>query len=492
MSDRYAGRSRYRMQALRKRRRRRVRRLLVFSAALLIMVGLVCTIRSTVKSRQAERQLQAELAEYADTFQPGVTINGTELTGYGYDEAHQLLLQKYAANIETLVTLTFEDMTWNFTPSQVNAQIDLKSQLDRAWAYGKNGTDEERQAEIHSLKNEPVDLSAELTFDREALSNFVAAVKQEIDRAPVDATRKVVDTEKFEFTDSAVGYSLNAETLEKQLEDFILNGGSALIEIEPEIIEPSVSRADMEAATVLLGECTTSLATSSSSRNRNVNRALGYFNFLEVAPGETVSFNEIVGKRTKKNGFSEAPEYAGTTVVQGIGGGVCQASTTIYGAVIRAGLEIVERHSHTMTVGYVAASQDAAVTNDDKDLKFKNTTENTLYFFARTDSKKEEAIVKIYGQPIRSDVRIDIVSEITQTDIQSTKITYQEDTEGTRVWYTDDVPVLLKKGKSGRRSVAYRVYYDISTGAEVEREKLSSDYYAPQDDVYLVGVHMRE
>ncbi len=492
MSYRYAGNGRYRPQTVRKRKRRMIRRLMILAVILLLAAVLITVTVTTVNRWKAEKQLQEELAAYADTFQPGVTINGTELTGYGYDEAYDLLMSKYAANIESMVTLTFDGRSWSFTPSQVNAQIDLKSQIDRAWAVGKVGDDLQRQAEIRALAENPVELSAKLTFDMAALESFVAAVKLEIDCEPVSSTRRVIDSEKFEFTDSAVGYRLDAETLKEQLASFILNGGEETIELQPEVLEPSPSRAELEAMTVLLAECTTSLATSSSKRSSNVNRALGYFNFLEVAPGKTVSFNDIVGKRTKKNGFFEAPEYAGTTVTTGIGGGVCQASTTVYGAVIRAGLEVVERHAHTMTVGYVKGSQDAAVTNDDKDLRFKNNTGNTLYFFAWTDSRKEEATVKIYGQPVRSDVWIDVVTEITQTDIRGTKITYQEDTEGARVWYTDDTPVLLKQGKPGMRSVAYRIYYDLTTGAEVEREKLSSDYYAPEDDVYLIGVHPRE
>ena len=276
-----------------------------------------------------------------------------------------------------------------------------------------------------------------------------------------------------------------------QLEEVILNGGADSIELQPEVILPSPSRAELEAATVLLAECTTSLKGSSTSRSNNVNLALGYFNFLTVQPGDTVSFNKVVGKRTKENGFYEAPEYAGTTVTTGIGGGVCQASTTVYGAVIRAGLEIKERHPHTMTVGYVESSQDAAVNNDDKNLRFKNNTGSELFFFAWTNAKDETATVKIYGKPVDSNTRIDIISEVTQIDIRGTEITYEDDVDGIRVWYVDDPPVLYSVGKPGRKSTAYRVYYDLTTGAEIRREKLSSDYYAPQNDVYLRGVHPR-
>lgn len=488
---RHSGRGKYQSVTVRRRKQRQRKRLLCAVVAVAAVALIVVLISTRVRRAAEEKAIQQELAQYQDTFQPGVTINGVELTGYTYDEAQQMLTERYASNLDKEVQLVFQDRSWTFTPQQVGAQIDLESQVSAAWSYGKEGTDEERLAEMRGLIENPIDLSAVLTYDEASLDVFVQAIKQEIDCDPVSATRVIVDFEEFKFTDSSVGYRLDADGLSAQLEEIILNGGADVIELAPEVLAPNPSREELEAATVLLGECTTSLKSSSSKRNNNVNLALGYFNCLEVEPGEKISFNKLVGKRTKKNNFQEAPEYAGTTVITGVGGGVCQASTTVYGAVIRAGLQIEERHPHTMIVGYVSASQDAAVSNDDKDLVFVNNTEETLIFFAWTDARKETATVKIYGKPVDSNVRIDIVSEVRQMDIRSSEITYVEDTEGTRVWYTDDPPVFLEAGKPGMRSTAYRVYYDANTGAEINREKLSSDYYAPQNDVYLIGVHTR-
>ncbi len=483
MINRYPIRSKY--QKRRRRRQPRLRFVLCLVVFLAVLTGGILFISNRVR-------LTRDVAPYQETFSPGVTINGVELTGYGYEEARQLLEERYASSLHEPITLTFGEKIWKLTPAEVGAQIDLESQIRLAWNYGKNGTDREKQAEIHALKENPVELSAELTYDEAALAEFVSRIKAEIDCSPVNATRRILDNEQFVFTDSSEGYRLDAEQLHEQLTEIILNGGDREVELQPEVILPSPSRAELEAATVLLAECSTSLDGSSTARNNNVNLALGYFNYLEVQPGEKISFNRIVGKRTEKNGFTAAPEFAGTTVVTGIGGGTCQASTTVYGAVIRAGLKILERHPHTMTVGYVKASQDAAVNDNDKDLRFQNNTESTLIFFAWIDVGRKMATVKIYGKPIDSSQRIEIVSQITQTDIRGGDISYKEDLNGDRVWYKDDPPVLAEQGKPGMRSEAYRVYYSLTTGEEISREKLSSDYYAPQNDIYLVGVHERE
>ena len=129
--------------------------------------------------------------------------------------------------------------------------------------------------------------------------------------------------------------------------------------------------------------------------------------------------------------------------------------------------------------------------SDDKDLRFKNTTDSKIYIFAYVDMRRECAVCKIYGKPIDPSLSIDIESNVLQSDIGGGSIAYMDDVEGKRVWYKDDPPVLYKAGKPGLRSEAYRVYYDALTGEEVRREKLSSDYYSPESDTYLRGVHER-
>ena len=476
-------------QSARKRRKRA--RLIAFVSALVLVIVLAVVIGTTISRRMAKIRVENEVNAHADTFQEGVMVNGTPLTGYSREEAQALLDSHYEESLGAQIELVFEDKSWVFTPRDMGAAIDTAEQIETAWQYGRVGTMLERQAEIRQLIEEPVDLPVTLTYDRSALEALAAQIKSEIDKAPVSATMSIVEIGKFAYTDSSTGWNLDAGALVDQLEEMIREGQSGRVTLEPAVVEPEVSREQLEHSTLLLGECYTSLESSSNSRTSNVNLALSYFNFMQIEPGQKVSFNKVVGKRTEERGFNKAPEYSGTTIQTGIGGGVCQASTTVYGAVIRAGLEILERHKHTMTVGYVPGSQDAAVNDVDKDMRFRNTTENTLYVFAYVDSNKEMAVCKIFGQPIDPTVYIDIESNIIQSDIGGGGISYMDDTEGTRVWYVDDPPVLYKEGKKGMRSEAFRVYRDAVTGEGIRRQKRSTDYYMPEDDTYLRGVHER-
>jgi vancomycin resistance protein YoaR len=195
-----------------------------------------------------------------------------------------------------------------------------------------------------------------------------------------------------------------------------------------------------------------------------------------------------VGKRTRENGFKEAPEFAGTTVQEGIGGGVCQASTTLYNALLRAGITVEERWQHTMTVLYIDPSLDATVSDNGKDLVFTNNRDSAIYIFTAVDSEK--ARVDIYGKPTEYEIKLE--SEIIQNNIPSTTIKKKKDTSGKHAYYTDD-RVLATEGKPGKKSRAFICYYDWKTGelAGDKRVELHTDYYYPMPPVYWVGIHER-
>ena len=433
---------------------------------------------------------QKSAARYDETFLPGVRVNGQELTGMSREEAVEALSELYADRLKQQVTIRCGEQTWVFSPADAQARVDVEEQVDAAYAYGKEGDAKQILQTVRELKANPVDLPLTLSYDEEALDAFVQAIKQAVDRAPVDATISIDGSEKPQITNSSSGLELDAEQLQQQLARAILSGEGGEIELEPTVLQPEVDTMDVSSEFILLAECTTSLEGSSSARNSNVALALSSFNGLVLENGKQVSFNKLVGDRTEANGFKEANEYAGTTVVRGIGGGVCQAATTLYGAILRVPLQIDERSNHKMSVSYVPASQDAAVSYPDKDLVFTNTIGETLYFFAGVDTRKKTAYVKIYGAALDIDYYVSIRSEILERDIKSSSVVYKEDTTGEKAWYTDQ-KVLYKVGKTGMRSRAYRQYINLATGEVIHEELLGEDYYQPESDIYWIGVHER-
>lgn len=482
MRSQYAG---GRAHKRRYRRRIRIMSPLFFLLCALAIGGVVFGISAL--RRQAEEK---QAGRYEETFLPGVTVGGLEVTGLTRDEAVSYVQSEYSGRLSRQLTLRYEELSWTFSAASVEAELDVEEQTDAAFAYGKGLSAKETQALLSQLQKQPLDWPLSLHYNEEALDAFVQEIKRQIDRDPVDATITLDGSEKPQITDSEAGLCLDAEALREQLTDFLLGGEGDELTLTPEAVEPSVDTMEASSEFVLLAECTTSLEGSSSARNSNVSLALSRFNGLVVKPGEQISFNDLVGDRTTENGFKEAIEYAGTTTVKGIGGGVCQASTTVYGAILRVPLQVDERSNHKMTVGYVPASQDAAVSYPDKDLVFTNTIGETLYFFASVDTKKKTATVKIYGAALDIDYYVNIRTEVLERDIKSSSVVYKDDTEGKKAWYTDQ-KVLYKVGKTGLRSRAYRQYLSISTGQLIHEELLSEDYYQPESDIYWRGIHER-
>lgn len=434
-------------------------------------------------------QLQRDLHFGADVFYAGTIVNGVKLEGMTYEEAEQELKQLSETLLNgTAFHLYYGDKQWTISPQDLEAKLDVDQILDQAWGYAREGSARQRRAQIRALRSNPIVLASQLEYNQDALRNFVYAIKEEIDVAPIDAQVTVMGFEQLSVSQSRTGLELDADALIGQLIEAMTIGGNFEITLEPVVTEPNYTTQELTEATQLLSRIQTSTTASSSKRTSNIKVALSNFNGMCIAAGETVSFNDVVGERSPENGYNNAMEYAGTSFTEGYGGGVCQASTTLYINLIYAGLKIDERHNHSMTVGYTKPSLDAAV-NDGvkgtaKDLVFTNNTDYPIYIF--TDVNEERAYVSIYGK--KSDYDIEIISNVLERGIKATKVKYTEDKEGRYVYYTDE-QILRTAGKDGMRSEAYRNF--LKDGKIITQERLSNDYYNPQPDEYWVGIHSR-
>jgi len=123
----------------------------------------------------------------------------------------------------------------------------------------------------------------------------------------------------------------------------------------------------------VLGECTSKFTAKPKSRNENIRIASKSLNGVVVQPGEVFSYNDTIGPTTKANGYQRAQVFVSGKKSYGYGGGVCQVSSTLFGAAESAGMKIVERHKHSLPVTYVPKGKDAATSHGSKDFRFKNT-----------------------------------------------------------------------------------------------------------------------
>jgi len=217
------------------------------------------------------------------------------------------------------------------------------------------------------------------------------------------------------------------------------------------------------------------LLTNIPDRTENVRIASSSLNGVILAPGQEFSFNAQVGPREKERGFREAKVIVGGSFEPGLGGGVCQVSSTLYNAVLLAGLEIKERHNHSVRIAYVPLGRDATVLYGAKDFKFSNNTPG--YIMIRTKLTGLQLEMAIYGKGASPYEKVEITTKLLKT-VAATEKTYVDPRLPT------GAKKLLEKGQNGYLSETYR---SLGKGAQVTQELLSRDFYVPQPHLYAVG-----
>ena len=420
-----------------------------------------------------------------------VYVNGVSLRGYTHDEGVALFDTIEEEWQNKSYELYYGDDSWTFSPATVSAQLNVDTVLERAWNYGRVGSLSYRKSQIKSLNSNPYYFESDITYDESQLEAFIAGIHEAVDTEPVNAEVAADVNGPRVVTQSQTGLQLQDEETRELLRTVLLYGSEEeRVELPVEVTEPSLTTQEAEATLGSgepIAECTTSIEGSRSNRKTNVRVALSRFNGLKVDPGETVSFNAVALERTEANGYKEAIEYSEGESTTGIGGGTCQASTTLYGALLQAGVTIIERHNHSMTVGYVDPSMDAAVTDSgSKDLVFRNDSDLPIYIY--TSVTDTTATVTIYGE--RPEYRYEFYSVVTEDNIQPNAETVRTDETGEYATYTDE-KVLVTEGKTGMRSQLWRESYDWDTNELVDSVQISSDYYSPGRNIYYVGVQVR-
>lgn len=215
---------------------------------------------------------------------------------------------------------------------------------------------------------------------------------------------------------------------------------------------------------------------TNTNRVINLQLAADKINGTVLQPGETFSFNKVVGERTTKNGFAEAIIYADGELDYGIGGGICQISSTLYNSVLLANLEIVERKNHSMTVTYVPLGHDATVSYGSVDFKFKNTRSYPIKISATLNSGV--ITISICGVKEKNEYSVDIVVETTQVDDFETVYEYSSSlTPGTQY--------IKQTGKYGYKCSTYKVL--SQNGKVVSKTLLSTDTYKPQKQIVIMS-----
>ena len=281
------------------------------------------------------------------------------------------------------------------------------------------------------------------------------------------------EKEKFEITDEQLGHKVNEARLYRDVFYGLRSGREIVVTAQRLPIFPGAFARMLKEETYLRASYSTDYSSSSSSRKHNINLALSKINGTVLEKNEQFSFNSTVGRRTESNGFLKAKIIVGGKYEEGYGGGVCQASTTLYNAVLLSGLSVTAVQRHSLKVAYELPSFDAMVNGSYSDLRFINDSTGRVYLRAYGDGKR--VCVEIYGK--RQDYEIKRRSVV----LEEGEIPGYEEMEDAECKYFSERDavgsrMIVSYPKAAINSEGYLDYY--KNGVLCKSVLLRSDHYA--------------
>lgn len=300
----------------------------------------------------------------------------------------------------------------------------------------------------------------------------VEQIRKEIYREPENA---YIKHDPFEIHPNinGVDFDLTIEEAKKIVEE---NKSEYEIPLKITIADVTVADLGEEAFPDRLSTYTTYYNSGNYNRSNNLELAAKKINGTVILPGEIFSYNQVVGERTISAGYKEAGAYAGGKVVQSVGGGICQTSSTLYNAALLANLEITDRSNHCFETGYVDAGRDATVSWGTLDFKFKNTRKYPIKVV--TSAGGGEITVSIYG--LKEEVEYDVEIESYVTSYIPYSVQYEKDNT-----LEEGKEIIEQSGFDGCNSEAYRILK--LNGEVIKKELLSKDTYDPMERIIIIG-----
>lgn len=346
----------------------------------------------------------------------GVYIDSVYVGGLTKEEALDAY-GEYVDNIEDL-TLTFHSDNGKFmtTLGEIDIDISVQDAVEQAYNYGRQGNILSRYKEIRGLEKENAILIPEKTFDEDVLAHKLEEDATEMVKAPENASVTMEDGE-FVVQPGVKGTAVNVEKTTENLKEYLAKAWEQKpVEVEAVIeeTEPEYTEEDFRMIDSVLGSYSTKYSAGNSNRINNLINGTNRISGTVLMPGEQFSVNKGLGERTEANGYSSAGQYVNNELTDGVGGGICQVSTTLYNAVLIAELQVDERYPHSLTVSYVNLGRDAAIAGDYMDFKFTNNTNYPIYISGYAGGGSVS--FAIYGHDEREEGRtIDFESKVIDT-----------------------------------------------------------------------------
>lgn len=413
---------------------------------------------------------------YESRIFPNIFIESVNIGGLTPKEAKVKVTEIFEKELDSFSKeLVYKNSSWQLSNEDLGLYYLFDDYIDKAYGVGRSGNYYERIKKINNLRKNPEIIRLEPYYNLSEIKNIMRNISQSINKPSVNAeiNRK---NGTFIIKKEVLGVEVDEDALMERIVDVIGNFNNDSIPIPVKNITPEIIEEDLNTIQDLIGEYVTTFNSQEKGRSENIKLAVNSINNMLLMPEDEFSFNESTGPRSVEDGYKEAPVIVNGELVPGIGGGICQVSTTLYQAVLRSDVEITSRRNHGRPVGYVPIGQDATVAYGYIDFKFRNNKDYPIYI--ESYIKGEQVHVKLYSKKTNN-MSIDLESEIIE--VVKPKMEIKKDPNmdvGERR--------INKAGKEGYRVVTYKVY--LQDGKKLKKEAISKDYYPPRDGIIIEGI----
>ncbi|PEP25505.1 vancomycin resistance protein [Bacillus wiedmannii] len=362
---------------------------------------------------------------------PNTTFEGISLDGKNKKDIQAIINQKVTELDQKSLTYIFQNDKQTYTWKDLGINYKEKDIIDKIFkeqeGNAMNRYKMRKQAENGELKRD-YKLTAQLNTT--AYESFMKDKYNDTLKNPVNAELSV------EGSTVNISQSQNGEKIDKgkltDLTQQAITSGSSDVTLPVTLLKPERSTEDIQKMGIkeVIAEYSTPMAGRNGNQSYNVNKSANTLSGVIVAPDETFSFNGRVGVTDAAHGYKSAAVFSQGKVIQSAGGGVCQVSSTLYSAALRADLGIVSRSNHSMPVNYLPLGQDAAVADYGPDLKFKNNTGNHIYIQAFSNGGS--ITTRIFGTNTGKNVEVSS-QVVSRTGDKITAVTYKKVTQNGEV-----------------------------------------------------------
>lgn len=435
----------------------------------------------------------------------GVFINTIEVSNLSKNEAIEKLENELNNNEKNYITINYKQYKKKLSLQDINGKFDINESVNKAYNLGREKDIVQNNYKILGSIIFKSNIDINFTYDEELLEKVINEIEVEIPEIALDSTYLIqgnkliikngkdgIQIKKDEFIKSVIkSFTENKKEFEIQTEhckkkeidiekihseiykkpknayyttnpyriykeeigldfDMSIEQAKKLLledkdeyEIQLKTINPQIKLSDLDSGAYpdLLSTFTTKYGTSDANRNTNIALAAKSINSVVLMPGETFSYNDLIGECSTKTGYKAATIYLNGELSTGIGGGICQVSTTLYNAVIRANLEIVERRNHSLGVTYVPSGQDAMVSIGTQDFKFKNNRDYPIKVVAYVGTGS--ITCQVYGLKQDTEYEVKLYSRtVSKTDtkykVETYKLLYLNGVEISRTCLSTD------------------------------------------------------